>query len=404
MRNAPYPVRPGSPGFLGLVAAVSALVAFGIDISLPALPHIAREFRATAEAAQFQISGFVAAVAFSQLIVGPLSDRFGRRPVMMFGMALFALAAIGCTLAENMTQLAILRAVQGIGAACGWALRGAIIRDHFEGRDAARMLGMTVTIVTVAPLIAPLIGGWVMAFGGWRWVYGVLALLGLVVAVPSWLALGESNTRLDPDALRVRRLVHNYGSFFRNPWCRGHTALLCLAFCAQFSFVSNSSFVLIEVFGIAPQNYGWYFAMAGIALMAGAQLGSTLTRRLTPRRQMDVGLTVMVIAAPVPLAAALLHLSGAWGIAGLMAPVILYCIGFGVIMPTLVAQTMQPMTHMAGAASAAMGFVQLAGGAATGIAVSAAYDGTPFALAGAIAIFGTGTFLFDRLVVRRLKP
>lgn len=239
-------LAPGSLGLTFLLGALAALPPLSIDMNLPALPGMAASFGAAPERAAATLSVFLAGFAASQLAYGPASDRFGRKPVLLFGCALFVLASVACAFATSLGSLVAWRGVQGAGAGAGMVLVRAIVRDLFQEPAAARVQFSHINMVMqVAPVAAPVLGGAVLwiAGGAWRPIFACLAVAGLGLLAAVAFSLPESLRDKDPDAFRPQHVLRNYGRFLRHRDCLGYSLIAGLAFGSLFAFVSGSPLV-----------------------------------------------------------------------------------------------------------------------------------------------------------------
>ena len=371
-----------------MLAMMTAVVAFGIDVSLPALSLLKRDLGASTDQAQLTLGVFILSLACGQLVFGSLADRYGRKPILLTGLAIYTLGAIGCAMAPGIEQLIAFRALAGIGAAGCWILSRTIVRDLFEQREGAQVMGHLTTALMVIPLIAPTIGGWIMVAVSWRAIFAFLALYGTAVFLLTWLRYAESIRQRDLQAIQPVRILRNYIRFFRNPVCIGHAMVMTLVFSGMFCYISGSPFVLVEGFGVKDANYGYYFAATAFAMMAGFWSSARVARAWPMRRIVIFSTSLIGIASVVLLGGAIADPRGLLGLALFMLPTMAYAYGMGVVQPNIVAATLQPIPDMAGVGSALMGSMQMAGAAMFGYAASLLYDGTPLALASGMAAGG----------------
>ena len=385
-----------------MLAMMTAVVAFGIDISLPAMSSIKRDLRATTDQAQLTLSAFVWTLAVSQLAFGSLADRFGRRPIVLTGLGIYTLSAIGCAVAQSIEQLVVLRAFAGMGAAGCWILSRTIIRDLFEQREAAVVMGRIGVILMVVPLIAPTVGGWIMTLVSWRAIFAFLAVYGAAVFAMTWFRYAESIRQRDLLAIRPGRIFGNYARFFRNPVCIGHAVVMTLIFAGMFCYISGSPFVLVERFGVREVDYGYYFAATAFSMMAGGWTSTKLSRHWPPHRIIGSGTGLISAAALVILGAALADVHGLPGLVLIVGPAMLFGYGMGLIQPNIIAAAMQPIPDMAGVGAAIMGSMQMVFAGLFAYAASLLYDGTPLALSVGITVGGVGGGLLYLLLIRRL--
>ena len=384
--GAPVPRR-------GLVVLVTGLVALGpisTDLYLPSLPALTRDLGSDVASAQLTLSLFLVAFACCQLVYGPLSDRYGRRPVVLGGAVVYLLATLACMVAPTMEMLIAARFLQAVGACAGPVLGRAIVRDLY-GRDrAARVLAYVGAAMALAPAIGPILGGFVEVAVGWRGNFALLALFGAVILVAVAATLDESNRNPDPNALVPRQLAANYLGFLADRRYVGYAATVALGYCGLFAFISGSSHVLIAVVGLSPDQYGFCFA----AFVVGYAVGTTLAGRLTLRLGID---RMIALGGAVACAGGLAMAAFAWGrvetVAAIVGPSMVYMLGVGMVFPNAQAGAMGPFPTKAGAAAALVGFLQMATAAAAGIAVGHAFDGTSIPMATAIALAGVGMVL-----------
>ena len=391
-------MTPRSRSLVPLLGALTGLTALSIDMSLPALPTLAAVFSTSAEQAALTLSTFLAGYSVSQLFYGPLSDRFGRRPPLLLGLILYAAGGVGCVFSSSMAQLLFWRLVQGVGACAGPILARAVVRDLYERTDAIRILSYMTMIMSAAPLLAPILGGYLLRLG-WRAIFAGLAAIGLAVLVATWAGLEESVKRRDPHATRVLELTRNLFDFLRRPVCIGHALLVCFVFCGLFAYISSSSFVFIEVFGIPSDRFGYLFGLSAFALMTGAGINSRLAHRIRPGIILRLGVGLVAAGGAAIIVCAALRAGGA---AGIIGPILIYVLGMSMVMPHAIAAAMEPVPHMAGFASSLIGALQTVGGAFVAYIVGALYNRTalPLALGVGIsaALAGAAYFIFlDRL-------
>jgi MFS transporter, DHA1 family, multidrug resistance protein len=238
--------------------------------------------------------------------------------------------------------------------------------------------------MSVAPLLAPILGGYLLLIG-WRAIFASLAAIGLAVLAATWAGLGESVKRRDPHATRARELTRNLFDFLRRPACIGHALLVCFVFCGLFAYISSSSFVFIEVFGIPSDRFGYLFGLSAFALMTGAGINSRLAHRVRPGAILRFGVGLVVAGSGVMIACAALRVGG---VAGIIGPILVYVLGMSMVTPHAIAAAMEPVPHMAGFASSLIGALQTAGGALVAYMIGALYNRTALPLALGVGISG----------------
>ena len=370
------PLRANTLSLILVLAATLAVGEAAIDMFLSSLPSLTDVFDTGASRAQLTLSVYLVGFAFAQLFYGPISDRYGRKKPLIAGTVLFVAASIACGLATSIEMLIVFRFIQSLGGAAGFVIALAIVRDMHDRDTAALMLARMGTVIGFAPGIAPIIGGYLLLWFGWRANFFVLAGWGMLVIALVALWIAESNTRLDPTATRPRQIVRNFGTLMRNRTYLGYTLTMVFAFSTFFAFISGAPFVIIEVFGVAPEN----FAPMTITIMVfGFVSGTLLADRLGQRYGVErVFAGAIMLSAVGGIGAAALPWLGVQSVAGVVAPLVVFSFAMGFIFPLGTAGAIGPFPHMAGAASSLLGFLESAVGASFGALVGILHNGTVF--------------------------
>ena len=366
-------VRPDSAALIALLAAFFTVTAMSIDMNLPAVPAIAADLGASLTASQLTVTLFFAGFAAGQLVWGPLSDRFGRRPGMLIGSALYVLATLGCTAAPSIEWLLGLRIAQGFAAGAGSTLGRAVVRDLFTGPEMARVLSLVMTCFIIAPIVAPSIGALILSVAPWRAIFALLSLYGLVLLVLAALFLEESLQRRNLDALRPQRLVRAFAAVFRDPASRAPAWAVVLSYCTLYIYLACSPAVFMAGYGLTAGGFGLVFAAIAVFMAAGTMLNARLVRRLDLRLVMRRALAAAVGTAGLTLLAAHAGWGGLWS---LIPGLGLFFITFGMVVANGTTLSLEPHSAHAGAAAAALGFGQTIVPAVVASLVAAAFDGT----------------------------
>jgi DHA1 family bicyclomycin/chloramphenicol resistance-like MFS transporter len=378
-------IGPDSRLFVVLLGALMMVNVLSIDMILPALPALGVALDASPQKVQLTLSLYLVGYAAGQIVCGPFSDRFGRRRVLITGLAVYAITTFACALAQRIDMLIAARFVQGIAACGGPVVVRAIVRDHFSGDRAAHMLSSLTTVFAVGPLLAPIIGGALLVRYGWPSIFLCITAWTGVLLVIAWHTLAESLKTPDREALRPERIARNYRTFFTTRAAVGFACLNGICWLGIFAFLSGSPFVLIEFYGVPADHYGYYFALAALTLVLGASTNKRLLRRMPGHRIMRLGFTVLILGGAVAVAIPFTPWSGPFP---LTAAVMIYMFGQTLVQPNAVAAALAPLGHMAGMGSALMGVIQMLCGALGGYAVNALYDGTPLPMTGMILFAG----------------
>ena len=392
-------LRPHSPLFTVLLGALVTLASFATDMGLPVLDATAASLGVTAATAALTLSVFMVGFATGPLVFGPLSDRHGRRPVLLAAVATFALFGALGAFAQSLGSLLAWRFVMGAGAGTAQVLVLATVRDLFAGAEARARQSYVNLAAGVAPIIAPTLGVWVAAAGGWRAIYGALAAGGAVLLAAAALGLRETAPRRAPATRAAGGTLRSYARVLRHPVTMGYALVMALCFGCLFAYVSGSSLVLIGLMGVSPRTYGVLFAATAVGLMLGSFANARLSRRgVAPARLVTAGLAAIVAAAAVLLVLASVGGLRVW----LLVPLIVVShVGQGIVRPNAAQGALEPMPDAAGVASAVLTGLQMLGGAlASGVAASL-FDGrTAVAMTGTMTACALGAAAVYALVVR----
>lgn len=384
---------------LGLLTAVGP---FAIDMYLPALPGLQQGLDASVEEAQWSLMAFFIAVAMAQGVYGPLSDMFGRKPPLYFGLCLFALASLGCALAPDIHTLIVCRFVQGLGACAGMVIPRAVVRDMYTGVQAARLMALLMLVFSVSPILSPLVGSVIIQFASWRgifWAVMVAAAIGLLL---TRFVLEETR----PVELRVNSNVGTAIAAYRT-LLRDRT-FVGLAFIGAFgtgsflTYLANSSFVLIDYYGLTPTQYSLAFSINAVAFIGAAQCTGWLSERFGLH---NVVATAVSGCAATMVLLTVLTIMGGNGLATMM---VLLFIGYGFMgfmIPATAVLALDRHGSIAGTASALMGTFQFVTGALAIAVVSQFFDGTSAPMIAGIAGCALCSFLIAMATLRGIdKP
>lgn len=347
-----------------MIFVLGALIALGpltIDMYLPALPTITTELETTESVVQLTLTGTLLGLGLGQLVIGPLSDALGRKRPLLAGTALHLLASLLCVIAPNVAVLGLLRVLQGVGAAAGAVIAIAIVRDLYEGRAAATMLSRLILVMGAAPVVAPTLGGAVLAVTSWRGVFGVLAAFALVLIPVAARFLPETLPPARRRTAGVRGTLRDYGALLHDRTFVGLVLVAGLAMAALLGYVAGSSFVLQDQFGLDQQQFGLVFGSGAIFLIGATQLNPVLLRRFEPRQVLFTAAVVGAVAGLLLLAIAA---TGFGGLLGVLVGVWLTLFSTGFVLPNAPAVALARHGRAAGTAAALLGAVQFSVGAA----------------------------------------
>lgn len=383
-----------------LVIILGALTAMGplaIDMYLPTFPSIARDLAAPQSAVQVTVAVYFIGLAVGQALYGPLSDRWGRKRPLYVGLVLFSFASMGCAVATSIRALIALRVVQALGGCAQMVIARAVVRDLFPPREAIRVLSLLLLVMGLAPILAPFFGGQLLVRFGWRSVFWVLASYGALglLAVIFWLPESLPVTARQRHGLGA--ILRVYGTLLRDPLYMSYALAGSLMMGGMFAYIAASPFVFIELFDVAPEQYGLYFGTNALGITTGAQINGWLAHRVNPVTILRMVLHVAALASLVLLLNAY---TGFGGFPGILVPLFVFVASLGFVLPNTTVLAMAPHGTVAGSASALLGTLQFFFGAAAGGLVSALGNGTAVPLGFAVAVCAVSALAAFQLLPR----
>ncbi len=380
-----------------ILGGLSALTPLSMDMYLPALPQVTEVLNSPAATIQLTLTACLAGMALGQLVIGPMSDRWGRRRPLLTGMVVYVLATAICALAPTAELLIAFRLLQGLAGAAAVVIARAVVRDLYDGDEMARFFSTLMLISGAAPIVAPLIGGQVLRFSDWRGVFVVLTAVGAVLTLLVWRSLGET---LPPE----RRHTGGVGSALRtmrgllgDRVFTGYTLTGGFAFAVLFSYIAASPFVMQEIHGASPQSFALLFGLNSVGLIGVGQInGKLLVGRVSLDKTLAVGLAIITTAA----VSLLLMSTGVFGEVGLIpiaAALFVLMSAMGIVLPNTNTQALTRTPHAAGSASALLGTSSFLVGAIASPLVGIAGEDTAVPMAVvqlACSLLALSSFLF----------
>ena len=374
-----------------LLGVLVALPALGTDLYVPALPEVSRSLDAPVASTQATLTMYFVGLACGQLLWGPLSDRFGRKPVLTAGLLTLLVSSLAAACAESVAAIAAARVGQGLGASSGALIGRTIVRDLYAHEQAARLLARMTVVFSVVPVAAPLGGALLLQAGSWPSIFVAIALVAAVLLAAVW--------RLEETAPSERRSIHPasiVATFAAILADRRFIAPFLVILCAQvgiLAWVSNSSFTLVRGLGVSVVAFGLMFAGVMLGQIGGAWSSSRLVMRLGIARLLRAGTALMMAAG---VAAAALAWAGAGHWLAVVLPFMLFLFGTAIIMPNAVAAALTPFPHAAGSATSLIGAIGFGSGALISTLLGAAFDGTARPMATLAAVAGIAAFILYR--------
>jgi len=394
-------LRPDTLALTALLALLSALGPVSTDMYLSSLPDIGRKLAAAPAEVQLTLSVFLVGFAIGQIVYGPLSDRYGRKPVLMIALLVYGAGCLACAFAPSIETLLAARAAQAFGGSGGVVLARAIVRDLYAGARAGRELSLMGAIMALAPVVAPPVGGVLQTLFGWRASFLVALVVGLSAFVLVWRWLPETIRERAPEPISLIGTLRTYRSMARNRAFLAHLGIVAVSYAGIFVWISGSPFVLQDLYGLSAFAFGLAFASACVGFLAGSFLATRLVTRIGLDRTIGLGAVALATGGLAMLAAVAFHAASA---VFLVLPTAIYLCGIGLAMPQAMAGALTPFPNRAGAASSLVGFVQQTSAAVLGALVGHMLGTSAWPIAAPFALMGCATlvlWVISRNVRRR---
>lgn len=372
-----------------ILSLLMAFASISTDLYLPAMPEMAQALNISPGTLQFTVTGYLIGFSAGQLFWGPISDRFGRKLPVAIGLILFIIGSAGCAMATDGTQIIIWRVVQALGACANVVLARAMVRDIYEGREAAQKMSTLMTIMAIAPLAGPTLGGQILRFGSWQAIFWSLVLIAVVTLI-SLSMLPETLPRQKRSPGSLNQIVKRYGSFFRDSRFLSYTAAGAFFYAGTFAYIAASPFAYITYYHVSAQYYGLIFAGGIIGMMVTAQINARLLHRYDTETMLRAGALISACAGLILV----VNTWTAWGGLPLMIfACLLYVAATGLVLANSVAGALNCFPDASGSASALVGALQYGSAMLGSAAVAFFANGCVLPLGSVVAVCGIGCLL-----------
>lgn len=361
-KEAYYPTNKGDANRLFMALLLGSLSAFGplsIDMYLPSLPILANDFGTTVSIAQLSLTACLLGLALGQLIMGPLSDIYGRRKPLMIGLVIFTIASVLCMLIPSIWSLIAMRLLQGIAGAAGIVISRAIVRDLYAGKELTKFFALLMLVNGVAPIAAPIAGGQLLKYVTWHGVFGVLAIIGLIMYVAVLIGLPETLPKERKSQGGVKSTLLTFKSLIVDKVFIGYSLTQGFVMAAMFAYISGSPFVLQDIFGLSPQGFSIVFAVNGIGIILATQMTGKLVDKVSETKLLTAGLILAIFGSGLML---IMIITEA-GLIPVLIPLFIAIASVGMVSTTSFSLAMQSQEKSAGSASALLGLLPFVLGA-----------------------------------------
>ncbi|WP_318503426.1 Bcr/CflA family multidrug efflux MFS transporter [Photobacterium leiognathi] len=364
-----------------ILGAIAALTPLAIDMYLPAMPSIAKDFLVSPSLVQVTLTAYTTGFALGQLVHGPLADSYGRRPMLLLGTVAFFILTVLGALSTNITELTFIRVLQGFAGAAAAVIISALVRDMFEREEFSRTMSFVTLVMTVAPLLAPMIGGHLSVWFGWRSVFWFLAIFAVIVLLSIIFKIKETLPKENRIPFHFMSIIRNYAKLLANPIVLGLIFCSGFSFAGMFTFLTAGSFVYIDIYGVSVANFGFYFGLNIVVLIIMTTLNGRLVRKKGTHWMLRLGLSIQLFAG-------VMLLVGQWfnfGLWGTVLPVMLFVGTLSIIGSNSMACLLARYPQMAGTASSLGGTFRFGIGSLVGSIVALMPDSTAWPMAGTMA-------------------
>lgn len=376
------------------MGALSALGPLAIDLYLPSFPFIAEGLSTSQGNVERTLASYLFGLSLAQLAYGPLADRYGRRPPLIFGLVLFTIASVACALTSDIEHLTAWRVVQAFGGAAGMVIPRAVIRDQLDTLEASKALSLLILIMGVTPILGPVLGGQILPFVGWRGIFALMAISGLLLLIASWRHMKESLVTEKRVPLKVKTIAGNYRGLMGDRHFIFYALSGSFGSAGLFTYISGAPRVLMDVYDVGPDYFGILFGINAAALIAMSQLSARLLNRHSPEKLLGRAQMVVVVIAIIGV---ILTLAGALNLTLFMLCLIGFMAGQGFVFPNAGALAMGKQGHRLGVASALMGTLQMLCGTLAGLAVSMWQSDTALPMTTLLGLCAVLSWLFGRI-------
>lgn len=376
-------------GLVVILGLLAMLMPLSIDMYLPAMPQIAREFGVSAGSVQMSLNLYILGFAIGQLIYGPLADSYGRKPVIALGTLIFACAAAACALSQTIDQLITMRFLHGLSAAAASVVINALMRDSYSKEDFSRMMSFVMLITTIAPLLAPIIGGWLLVLWSWHAIFWSLSGAALVTTLLVTTQIRETLKPEQRQRFNLRTTLGNFVTLFRHKRAFSYMLSSGFSFAGLFTFLNAGPFVYIELNHVSPQNFGYYFGLNVVFLFVLTLINSRAVRRFGPVTMFRLGLLIQFCMGIWLLLVSAFSL----GFLPLVMGIALFIGCVSMVSSNAMAVILDEFPHMAGTASSLAGTLRFGVGAFVGALLSLVSFNSAWPMVGTIALCATISLL-----------
>lgn len=385
---------------LFILGGLSALAPFSIDMYLPAFPAIAKGLNTDISQVALSLTSYFVGISIGQLFYGPITDKFGRKKPLLFGLTVFLLASIGCALSPTINWLIAMRVVLALGGCVGMVVSRAVVRDLFPVSEIAKIFSILMLIVGVAPILAPTIGGWVLTVSTWRTIFYFLTAFSFILILSVFFYLPESKNPNRAKSLKIQDVMKDYRDVLQEKTFLFYAFGSSIAMAGMFAYISGSPFVFMKFHGFTEAEYGWVFGANAMGFIIGSQLNRLLLNKFSSLQIITMSSFTLLFVSILLMTLLGLNLLTP---ALLITLIFTFLFSLGLLVPNCTALALAPFTYNAGSASALIGFIQMITGAGLSALVSILHNNTMFPMVFGMFFCGTACFFIIMFLNFKVK-
>ena len=380
-----------------ILGFLSAFAPLSIDMYLSSMPTLERYFAVSADTIQLTLASFFIGFSFGQAFYGPISDKYGRKPPLYIGLLIFVVASVGCALSTTVEWLIFFRFLEALGACAGGVISRAVVRDLYHPSEASKIYSYLMLVSSVAPMLSPIAGGYILISLGWKAIFLILAALGVISLFSIVFWLEESHAKNRTESIAIKNVANEYAKLLKHKYFMGYALSGGFAMAGMFAYITSSPFVFIDTFHLSVENYGILFGANAVVFVLSAQINARIVNKIDSSVIFDTAMAMLALSGIAMFAAALFEIGGIYGI---ILPLLCFMSSIGFIVPNATALAMAPFAANAGSASALLGTMQFSMAAGSSILLGALQKAALISMGSVIMFCGIAALAVYIFVVK----
>ena len=380
-----------------ILGFLSAFAPLSIDMYLSSMPTLERYFAVSADTIQLTLASFFIGFSFGQAFYGPISDKYGRKPPLYIGLLIFVVASVGCAISTTVEWLIFFRFLEALGACAGGVISRAVVRDLYHPSEASKIYSYLMLVSSVAPMLSPIAGGYILISLGWKAIFLILAALGVISLFSIVFWLEESHAKNRTESIAIKNVANEYAKLLKHKYFMGYALSGGFAMAGMFAYITSSPFVFIDTFHLSVENYGILFGANAVVFVLSAQINARIVNKIDSSVIFDTAMAMLALSGIAMFAATLFEIGGIYGI---ILPLLCFMSSIGFIVPNATALAMAPFAANAGSASALLGTMQFSMAAGSSILLGALQKAALISMGSMIMFCGVAALAVYIFVVK----